>query len=135
MIQEELLTTRDSSFVSVSVLRGMIVSPCLNAVMPVTERLPVVLIPEQDAVASVRLDVIDICSLDIASLFHAFHAQRMRFKITLAGFVPCSTVTSAACGAYILRVEGTMLLTVFRTIRNKCCTAGMLAWCIGSVRH
>ena len=96
---------REAPLFSVLILRGVIVSPCLNAVMPVTERLPVVLIPEQGVVTAMRNDMIHIRCLDVASLFHAFHAQRMRFKITLAGFVPCSTVTSAACGAYILRVE------------------------------
>ena len=75
----------------------MILVSGLDAVVSVTETLPVALIPEQYAVSSVRLDVIDIGCLDIASLLHALHTQRMRLKVTLAGSVPCRAVASAAC--------------------------------------
>jgi hypothetical protein len=40
----------------------------LDAVVSVAEALPVALIPEENAVSSVRLDVIHIGRLDIASL-------------------------------------------------------------------
>ena len=82
----------------------MILVSGFDAVVSVTETLPVVLIPEENAVSSVRFDVIDIGRLDIAPLLHALHAQRMRLKVTLAGSVPCSAITSAACGACVLRM-------------------------------
>ena len=113
----------------------MILVSCLDTVMPVAEALPVALMPEQHVVSPMRFDVIHIGRLDISSFLHALHTQRVRFQITLTGFVPCGTVASTACGACLLRMEGTMLLTVFCSVRNKCCTAGMLAWRVGSVGH
>ena len=101
--------------------------------MTVAEALPIALIPEQGAVAAMRDDMIHIGRLDIAPLFHALHTQRMRFKITLAGFVPCSTVASASGRACVLRMEGTMLITVFCAVGNERCAAGMLAWGVRSV--
>ena len=77
----------------------------LNAVVSVTEALPVALIPEENAVSSVRLDVIDIGRLDIASCFQTLHAQRMFFKVTLACSVPCCAVAAAACRSVILWME------------------------------
>ena len=120
---------------SILVLRGVILVPGLDAVVSVTEALPVALIPEENAVSSVRLDVIDIGRLDVASSLHALHTQRMCLKVTLAGFVPCRAVASAACRACLLRVEGTVLVTVLRTVGNERSTAGMPAWCIWSAGH
>jgi len=69
----------------------------LDAVVTMAEALPVALIPEENTVSSVRLDVIHIGRLDVAALLQALHTQRMCFKVTLACFVPCSAVASAAC--------------------------------------
>lgn len=82
---------------SILVLRGVIFVSGLDAVMTVAEALPVALIPEENAISSVRLDVIDIGCLDVAALLQALHTQRMCFKVTLACSVPCSAVSSAAC--------------------------------------
>lgn len=120
---------------SVLVLRGVVFVSGFDTVVSVTEALPVALIPEQYAVTSVRFDVIDIGRLDITPLLHALHTQRMRLKVTLAGFVPCCTIASAACGASVLRVEGTVLVTVLGTVGNERCTAGMSAWCLWSAWH
>lgn len=108
----------------------MILVSGLDAVVSVTEALPVALIPEENTVSSVRLDMVDIGRLDVASGLKALHTQRMRLKVTLAGSVPCGTVASAACGACLLRVEGTVLFTVLRTVGNECGTAGMPARCV-----
>lgn len=123
-----------SSF-SILVLRGVIFVSGLNAVVSVTEALPVALIPEENTVSSVRLDVIHIGRLDVASLLQALHTQRMCLKVTLAGSVPCRSVASAACGACLLRVEGAVLVTVLRTVGHECCTSGMPAWCVRSAWH
>ena len=82
---------------SILVLRGVILIPCLDTVVSVTEALPVALIPEENAVSSVRFDVIHIGRLDVAALLHALHTQRMCLKVTLACLVPCCAVASAAC--------------------------------------
>ena len=113
----------------------MILVSGLDAVVSVAEALPVALIPEENAVSSVRFDVIHIVRLNVAALLHALHTQRMCLKVTLAGSVPCDTIASAACGACLLRVEGTVLFTVLRTVGNECGTAGMSAWAIWSLRH
>ena len=107
----------------------------LNAVVAVAKALPVALIPEENLVSSVRNDMIHISCLDVASLLHALHAQRMGFKITLAGFVPSAAIASASCGACFLRMEGAMFVAVFCTIGYECCTAGMFAGCIWSAWH
>ena len=75
----------------------MILVSGLDAVMTVAEALPVSLVPEENTVSSVRLDVIHIGRLNIAPLLHALHTQWMRLKVTLAGSVPCRTIASAAC--------------------------------------
>lgn len=82
---------------SILVLRGVILVSSLDAVVTVAEALPVALIPEENTVSSVRLDVIHIGRLDVAPLLQALHTQRMRLKVTLAGFVPCRAVAAAAC--------------------------------------
>ena len=110
----------------------MILVSGFDTVVTVTEALPVALIPEQYAVTSVRLDVIYIGRLDIAPLFHT---QRMRLKVTLAGSVPCRAIASAACGACVLRMEGTVLVTVFGAVRYERSTAGVTAWGIRSLGH
>jgi len=106
-----------------------------DTVMTVTEALPVALIPEQYAVTSVRFDVIDIGRLDITPLLHALHTQWVRLKVTLAGSVPCRSVASAACGTCVLRVEGTMLVTILGAVGNERSTAGVSAWCLWSAWH
>ena len=113
----------------------MILIPGLDTVMSVTEALPVAPVPEENAVSSVRFDVIDIGRLDVAALLHALHTQRMCFKVTLACSVPCRSIASAACGSCLLRVEGSVLVTVLRTVGNERCTAGMPAWCVWSAGH
>lgn len=120
---------------SVFVLRDVILVSCLYAVTRMTEALPVALIPEENLVTSMWLDVIHISCLDIASTLQTLYAQRMRFKVTLASFVPRPAVASAVCGACVLRMEGTVLVTVLRTIGNERCTAGMSARCIWFAGH
>ena len=101
----------------------------------VAEALPVVLIPEQCAVTSVRFDVIHIGCPDVASFLQALHTQRMSLKVTSAGFVPRTAVASTSCGACFLRMEGTVLVTVFRAVGYELGTAGMPARCVWSARH
>ena len=119
----------------VPVLRVVVFSSCFDAVMSVAESLPVVLIPEQDAVTAMRYDVVNVSCLNVSPRLHALNTQRMCFKVSFSSFVPCAAVTTAACGACILRVKCFVLLTVFRAIRYERRTAGMLAWCVRSAWH
>ena len=131
------MNCNDSEYVlrSVLVLRGVVLVSCLDAVVTVAETLPVALVPEENTVSSVRLDVIDIGRLDVASSLKALHTQRMRLKVTLAGSVPCRAVASAACGACVFRMKLTVIITVFCAVWNKGCTAGMPACCLWSAGH
>ena len=99
------------------------------------EALPITLIPEESIVSTVRLDVVNIGRLDVASLFQTLHTKRMRFEVPLACLVPSCTVSTTTCGACVLRMKGTMLITVLSAVRNKLCTAGMSAWCLRSAGH
>jgi hypothetical protein len=83
----------------------------------------------------VRLNVIDIGRLDVAALLHALHTQWMCLKVTLAGFVPCRAVASAASGACVLRMEGTVLVTVLGAVGYERRTAWMPARCVWSAWH
>ena len=65
---------------SVPIFRRMIFVTRLDAVMSVAERLPVALIPEQNAVTAVRFDVVDIGRLDVTSCLQALYTQRMPLK-------------------------------------------------------
>ena len=113
----------------------MILVAGLLTVTGMTKALPVALVPEQRVVSSVRLDVIDVGRLDIAPLLQALYTQRMRLKVTLACLVPCGAVASSACGACLLRVDGTVLFTVLRAVGNERRTAGMPARCVRSAWH
>ena len=113
----------------------MILVSGFDAVVTVAETLPVVLIPEENTVSSVRLDVIHIGRLDVASLLHALHTKRMRLKVTLACLVPSGAVSSAACGACVLRMEGTVLAALLGAVWYELRTAGVTAWCLWSAWH
>ena len=63
-----------SDLCSVLVLRSVVFVSGLNAMVSVTEALPVALIPEENAVPSVRFDVIHISCLDVASCLQTLHA-------------------------------------------------------------
>ena len=75
----------------------MILVSCLDTVMTVAEALPIALIPEQCVVTTVRSDVIDIGCPDVVTFLHALHTQWVRFKVTLACFVPCTAIAAATC--------------------------------------
>lgn len=120
---------------SVLVLRGVIFLSGFDAVVAVTEALPVALIPEENTVSSVRLDVINIGCLNVATCLHALHTQRMRFKVMLAGSVPSHAVPSASSGACVLRVESTVFVTVLGAVWYKRRTTGMPARRLWSAWH
>lgn len=120
---------------SILVFRSVILVSGLDAVVAVTEALPVALIPEERVVSSVRDDVVNIGRLDVPTGLQTLHTQRMGLKVALAGSVPCGAVASAACGACVLRVQRLVLATVFGAVRNEHRTAGVSAWCVGSAGH
>ena len=68
----------------------------LDAVVPVTQALPVALIPEQLRITTVRYDVIYIRSFHVPAFLHALHTERMGLQVLFSGFLPLTSVTAAA---------------------------------------
>ena len=87
------------------VLRCLILSPSLHAVVPVAQGLPVAPVPEELLITTMRNDVIDIRCLHEPSFLHALHAQRVCLKVLLPGFLPRTAVASTRSGPYLLGVQ------------------------------
>ena len=86
---------------SVMILRRLVLSSRLHAVMAMTQGLPVAPVPEELLVTTMRNDVIDIRCLHEPSFLHALHAQRVCLKVLLPGFPPSRSVTSPRCGPHL----------------------------------
>ena len=68
----------------------------LDAVVPVTQALPVALIPEQLRIATVCNDVVHISRFHVPAFLHALHTERMGLQVLFSGFLPLTSVTAAA---------------------------------------
>lgn len=66
---------------SVGVSRVDVLGQCLSVVALFAESLPVVLVPEQLLITTVRNDVIHHRCPDKPAVLHALHTQRMGFEI------------------------------------------------------
>ena len=77
------------------VRRRLVLSSRLHTVMTMAEGLPVVPVPEELLITTMRDDMVDIRCLHVPSFLHALHTQRMRLKVLLPGFLPSSSVASA----------------------------------------
>jgi hypothetical protein len=78
----------------------------LRAVMvKLAKSLPIVLIPEQRQVATMRLDVIDNCRCSHTSERLAHHTQRMLNKITFARLFPSIGVAASSSATPIVRAH------------------------------
>lgn len=86
------------------VLRRLILSPRLDAVMPMAQGLPVTPVPEEFMVTTVRGDVVDVSRPDVPTFLHALHAQRVCLKVLLSGSLPGSSVPSSGSTPYFLRM-------------------------------
>ena len=63
---------------------AIVITATPNAVVSVTEALPVALVPEENTVSSVRLDVIHIGRLDVAAFSDEFNALCIPFEDSLS---------------------------------------------------
>ena len=77
------------------ILRVAVLFPGLPVMASFTERLPVVLIPEELLISAVRNDVVDNRCLDISSLLGALGTERMRLQEPLALPLPGFPVSAA----------------------------------------
>lgn len=59
------------------ILRHLILSPGLHAVVAVAQGLPVTSVPEKLLVTTVRNDVVDVRCFDVPAFLHALHTQRV----------------------------------------------------------
>ena len=82
-----------------------------------------------------RNDVVNDCSLDVASFLLTLHAKRMLVKINFARLAPLSRVSAGRCGALHRWVQAFMLCAVLFTISYKPCATGMAARLTGFVGH
>lgn len=64
-------------------------STCFYAVMAMAERLPVIPVPEENRITSVRFDVIDVGRPHVLPFLQALHTERVRFEVLLSGSPPC----------------------------------------------
>ena len=121
--------------VSVGVGRVDVFGQRLFIVAAFAESLPVVLIPEQFLVTTVRNDVIHHRCPDVLALLGALHTKRMGFQIRLPGFLPPSVVSTLGSRSCCLWVEGQVLLTIEPAGFDQLRAAGMTARCLWSVWH
>ena len=109
------------------ILRRLVLSPRLHAVVTVAQRLPVAPVPEQLHVTPVGLYVIHVRCLHVSSFLHALHAQRVLLKVLLPGLLPSATVATAGSGPYLLRMQCFVFLTILLPRRDQRRAAGMPA--------
>ena len=114
------------------IFRCLILIPRLDGMMPMAKRLPVIFIPEELLISSVRNDVVNVRCLDVLAFLHALHAEGMGLKVTLACSLPCLAVASPCCRAYLFRVLRLVQLTVLLTVGNEGSAAWVTAGCVGS---
>ena len=114
------------------IFRCLILIPCLDGVMAVAERLPVIFIPEESLVSSVRNDVINVRCLDVLAFLHALHAERVSLKVTLTCSLPCLAVASTAGTPHLLWVHCLVCLAVLLAVGYQRRAAWMTAGCVGS---
>ena len=86
------------------------------AVVAVTERLPVTLVPKQDWITTVWNNVVDIGRFDVPAFPQAFNTQWVRFQIPLPGSSPRTAVSSAGSAGSITFVQGSVFITVLRSV-------------------
>ena len=98
------------------------------------QALPIRSIPEQNRVATMRLNVIHHCSFGVSSLSSTQCAKRMSDQVLLAGLLPCSTIAAAGRASRFLRMEGAVLIAVL-TLSHQLRTAWMRTWTLWSHGH
>lgn len=110
---------------SESVLRIGIFVPCLVIMAGFTKALPVVFVPEQNGVTTVRSDMIDYRCFHCLSFFITLHTERMQTKVSLPCFLPSASVPTLPAAHPIASVLCFMLLTIVSVRQLR--AAGMMA--------
>ena len=89
--------------------------------MLLAQRLPVVLVPEQTRITTVRHDVVNHGSLHVPRrvFFQALRTKRVLLKEQSACLLPSPAVATLRCRASYLRVKRQMLITIDLVTGNK----------------
>ena len=114
----------------VPVLRRLVLSPCLHAVMTVAQGLPVTPIPKELLVTTMRNDMVNVRCLNVPSFLHALHAQRVCLDVLLPGFPPSCSVPSARSGPHLFRMQCCMFRAVFLSLWDQ---SGAPLLCTGMI--
>ena len=114
-------------FKLIMILGSLIRPPCLYAVVPVAQGLPVAPVPEELLITTMWNNVVHIRCLHEPAFLHALHAQRVCLQEGFSGFLPSATIASTTCTPHFFRMHWLMCLTVFRSVRNQCGATGMAA--------
>ena len=115
-------------FSSVSVLRIPVLCPGLPVVASLAQRLPVVPVPEQDAVTPVGLDMVNHGCFRVPSHRHAFHTERMDSEVLPACLLPGSPIPAAPSTPDFLRVERFVFFAVLLPGIHQFRASRMAAW-------
>lgn len=110
-------------------------SSCLLIVMLLTKRLPVVLIPKELLISTVRHDVVDDRCLHVPSFPLAHTTKRMRCEKSPALLLPPAAIPTACSRPGNLRVKRQVLLTIFTSRHNQLTTTGLAAGNHRFLRH
>ncbi len=97
--------------------------------------LPVLFVPEQFRITTMRLDVVDDRRGNEASLFFAADAPGMTFQEELPGLLPLSPVTACLCTGPVALALPFMFFTIFSPIGYQPGAARILAGRLWSSRH
>ena len=107
----------------------------LMVVASLTQRLPVVGVPEQCGVAAMGNDVVNHSSLDQSALRLASDAQGVCAEEHGAGFLSAASVSPLGGGFSVVCVEWSMLLAVHTAVGDQPTTAGVFAGDVRAVWH
>ena len=107
--------------------------PGFPVVTPFAKRLPVILVPEQNFISSVRLDMIHNRCRRQFSCPLTHYAKRLLCQELLSCLLPTITVATLNGTSSVTDVQFGMLAAV--TIVRQLRATGMFAWFLRSFRH
>ena len=107
----------------------------LMVMAALAQGLPVLLIPEQIRVATMRLDMIHDGCRDQPSFLFAADAPGMTFQEELPGFLPFSPVATQHCTLPFAPALPFMFITILSSIRHQSRASRILARCLWSSWH
>lgn len=103
--------------------------------MFLAKRLPVVPVPEELRISSVRDDMFKDRGFHELPLLPAFHTERMALEELLRCLPPLAPIASPSSRPHLSRMQGIMFITIFGPWRHQFRTAVMFARSVWFARH